>query len=138
MDKTKVIKNLPVKNIPAKAPLDPTSLVKGLLEMANVAKDYLNTRETEITKREEIRHNADVQIEKIRSQKEVFFKFIEVEYAERSKVYENLFEELDKGIEKGNDKLIEGALSAIITQIKTNPIENFRKNFENPDHKDEV
>lgn len=138
MDKTKVIKNLPVKNAPVKVPLDPTALVRGLLEMATVAKDYLNTREAEITKREQIRNNANIQIEKIRAQKEIFMKFIEVQYAERSMVYEKLFDQLDKGTENDNDKLIEGALSAIITQIKADPFGNFMKNHKDPNHIEEV
>jgi len=143
MDKSKAIQKLPIKNMPlknltGKMPPNPLALFTGLVEMATSVKDYLNTRETEITKREAIKHNANVQIEKIRSQKEIVLKFIEAEYAERSKVYEKFFVELDKAIETNNDRLVEVVMTGIITQIKENPLERFKKNLEDPNYIEEV
>lgn len=114
-----------------------------LTEFSNVLGDlikYFHAKEIEKTKRIEIIKNTEEKIEKIRAIKEIFLSIIEKEYNERSKLYKELFERLDRGIEIGDTKIMELAMMGIIEQIRKNPFENFTeftKNLKNPNYIEE-
>lgn len=125
----------------SKMPINiPISVISSMGNLVSDVIGYLNTREIEKTKRVEIVKNAEEKIQKIRAIKEIFLSIIEKEYSERIKVYNELFERLDRGIEVGDTKIMELAMMGIIEQVKKNPFENFAefsKNLKNPNYIEE-
>jgi predicted glycosyl hydrolase (DUF1957 family) len=102
--------------------------------------NYLSVRQQEMTKREAIRAEAEVRIEQIRANKEMFMSYIENSFKERAYVYKELFDRLDKGIENNDIHLIDVAMTGIVSQIKQNPLGDFkafRENLRDPNHVEE-
>lgn len=98
--------------------------------------EYKKVKETESTKREAIRAQRDMAIEKINAQKEVFQTIINRTFDERSKNFDHFFATLDKGIEEKNDQVINGAMQMIVNQMQTSPLagmNEFMAMINNPD-----
>lgn len=126
-----------MSKMPIKMPLPNVNF---LGDLVSEVIGYLNSKETEKTKRIAIRAATDVKIEQIKATKEVFLSFIENEYKERANNYKELFERLDRGIESGDTKLMELAMMGIIEQVKKNPFETFSefsKNLQNTNYIEE-
>jgi hypothetical protein len=97
--------------------------------------DYLKVRETEETKREQIRARRDVLVLALESEKELILKFFERHFDDRKASLEQLFVLLKSATETNNDKQLDAALSGIVTILQQNPLRDlseFRKNMANP------
>jgi hypothetical protein len=87
--------------------------------------EYAKVIEAEKTKRAEIRAKRDVAVEAITAQKEIILKYFELRFAERREALTHLFVELDEGLRTKDDKLLDGALSGIVSIVKDNPLKDF-------------
>ncbi|MDR0529414.1 MAG: hypothetical protein LBG69_07400 [Zoogloeaceae bacterium] len=86
--------------------------------------DYQKIHETEKTKRELIHADRDVQLESIRSQKDVLRDCIKRTFKERAGIFDKSFAMLDQGLASGNDQTVNAALGLITTTIKENPMKH--------------
>lgn len=87
--------------------------------------EWKQIKETEQTKREEIKAKRDVLIANIQAERDAFIENLRENYKERTYVYQNLFERLDSALESGQVEVAQLALSGIVEQIKTNPMPSF-------------
>ncbi len=108
------------KAFPAKVP--PQAAVEGLSMLLTAFNDYKKTVEIERTKRSQIAAWRDTEIERIRSQREALESYLREVFKERKKLIEELFERMDRGIESGDDHLVSGCLSSIISVAKDSPL----------------
>jgi hypothetical protein len=76
----------------------------------------------EKTKRAEISAHSQIELEKIRSQRAILEKYLEGIFDERKLMINGMFDTLDKGIENGNNELIQQSLGAIVAIAKESPL----------------
>jgi len=117
----------------------PQQALDGLKMLYDVYKENHKVSEIENTKRSNIQALKEVEIEKIKSQKEILKEYFENVFEERKNNFENLFDLLDKGIDSNNSSLIEQSLNAIITIAKDSPLNQINKlksDFNNPNIKE--
>ncbi len=100
---------------------------KVITEVAKSFFDYLKTKEQERTKRESIIAKRDVLTAEINAKKELLSEIFKGIFDERQNSINKLFDVLDKGIEKGDSHIIDGALNGILTIIQTSPFANFKE-----------
>lgn len=114
--------------IPGKAGAPgPQMAAKSFTMLVDAWVDYKKVREQEITKREQIHAVRDVQLERIRAQKEVLQQYLEGTFSERRQVISGMFEALDKGIDSGDEKIIAMAMNSIVETVKTSPLQGFQQ-----------
>ncbi len=106
-----------------KSPLPPSIPVStAVQDIINAFKDYTVIRETEVTKRTQIKANRDIALEAIQSQAKILKTLIENTFSERSKNFEQYFTMLDDGFATGNNQKINAALTLIVAQTKISPM----------------
>lgn len=120
-----------MKKIPSIENLNPalsavSSASTSFSEILNAWSDYKKTYEIERTKREFISAKRDVCIAQIRAQQETIKHYLTERFSERKLVILGMFDTLDKGIEKGDDKLISQAMDNIINTVKTSPLDGIK------------
>lgn len=94
--------------------------------------NYFRIRQEEKTKRHIMDKKTEVIIEYIRTERNNFKDYIEKIFTERAMNYEKFFDLLDKGIDNGDINVIGAAVSLITSQIKENPLndyKDFKKNL---------
>ena len=96
--------------------------VQGFVEVVQAWQQYLRIKETEKTKRVEIRAHAQVEITNIREKTQLLRDYFVMAFAERRENFDRCFQLLDAGLNSGNDKQIDTALSLIVTVIKESPL----------------
>lgn len=84
--------------------------------------NYKNTAQIEKTRRAGITAWRDTKVLELNNQKEVLELYLKETFKERAKNIEGFFAALDKGIETGNDKLIEKSIGAILEVSKQSPL----------------
>ncbi|SNY41243.1 hypothetical protein SAMN06265827_12823 [Orenia metallireducens] len=89
--------------------------------------NLLKVREQETTKRHIIDKQAEVIIEKIRSERDNFQLYIEESFKERANNFDKCFELLDKGIENEDISAVNAAVHLITKQMEQDPLENYTK-----------
>jgi len=104
----------------------PQMLYNAAKDIISAAIEYGKIIEVETTKRVEIISASNEKIEKIRASKEIFLKFLELEYSERYTVYSELFSRLDNALEKQQQEIVSLVMNGIVEQIKKNPFTNFK------------
>jgi len=90
-----------------------------LLEAHN---SYHITREQEKTKRQQIQAWERVQVTSIQEQAKTIRDYLEYSFAERRENFKKLFDALDKGIENGNDVVVQAALTGILEITRQSPL----------------
>lgn len=91
-------------------------------DLFNACLQYCADCEQHEKRREEIRAQKEVAIEKIRAQADEFRHFLTQAFAERARNFDRGFALLDEALRTGNDKGFETALTLIVTLIKESPI----------------
>lgn len=139
------ISKLPVPTkgkLPGVPGVDPVSATTSAFSLLVEAyKDYNHIKQVETTKREMIRSQRDVAINRIQAQKEILQQYLQSTFAERASNFSNMFAILDRGIASGDDKQIGVAMNMIVKQMETNPLDginqlmssNVMDQIENPD-----
>ncbi|MBQ9274747.1 MAG: hypothetical protein IJ228_08040 [Succinivibrio sp.] len=85
-------------------------------------KEWKKVHEVEKTKRESIRAQRDVAIERIRAEREVLQYYLEQTFAERRAVIAGMFEALDQGLKSDNLAIAERAMQSIVDTVRTSPL----------------
>ena len=105
----------------------PKEALEGLKIVYETIQENHRVTEEQKTRREEIQALKVVEIEKIRSQREVLQQYFNNVFEERRNNFNELFKRLDKGIEDGNLELMQISLGAIIEIAKDSPLKEIKK-----------
>lgn len=108
---------------------------KSITMLFEAWRDYKNTQETEITKRVAIASNREINVAKIKAQRDVVEQYLIHSFSERRQVITGMFETLDKGIANGDERIIGMAMQSIVETIKTSPlqgIQNMMQQLDDP------
>ncbi len=101
---------------------NPALWLSGATEVFNAFQSYVKVHEEQETAREKIRAERDVAVEAIREKAQLIRFALEKQFGERASNFTELFKQLDKGFENGNDKQIETALTGIVELSKISPL----------------
>ena len=100
-----------MKKIVTKIPkMSPEQALEGLKMVYQAYQENHKITEIEKTKRKEIEALENIEIEKIKAQKEVIKEYFEKSFSERKENFKELFNALDKGIDGNNIELIQATL----------------------------
>lgn len=102
--------------------------VGNVLQSANVIVAELTNMvsmiQQETTKREAIRANRDVIIEKTRAFREVMLQVMDKTFDERRHLFDGYFARLDKAMDKNDTQMVAGILSNMVDLAKNGPLKN--------------
>lgn len=84
--------------------------------------DYKNVVQVEKTKRKEIGAWRDQQLAQIERERHILELYLLEVFKERAKTIGAFFEKLDVAIDRGDDKLLEQSIGAILTIVKESPL----------------
>lgn len=123
-------KNIQVLSVIKSIPNSVKSLPIGHLNSANNSlsmlvdaySNYKNTAQIEKTKRTAITAWRDTKTTELNNQRKVLEEYLKLTFKERSTNIEKFFDVLDKGIESGNDNLIEKSIEGILAIAKDSPL----------------
>lgn len=86
--------------------------------------NMVNMIQQETTKREAIRANRDVIIEKTRAFREIMLKVMDHTFEERKMQFDGYFELLDKAMDKNDVNMVAGILHNMVELTKESPLRN--------------
>lgn len=104
----------------------PKAAVAAFNDLKESYYSYKKIVETEKTKRVAIEKRAEVELEKIRAQREILEQYLILSFRERAHNIQNFFDALDKGIETDNIQVITHAMSSIVEIAKSSPLAETR------------
>ena len=84
--------------------------------------NYKTTVQVEKTKRTVIEAWRETKVLELNNQREILEIYLKETFKERAKNIEGFFATLDKGIDSGNDNLIEQSIRAILAIAKQSPL----------------
>lgn len=106
-----------------KFPITPINAAGDSLKtLVDAWSNYQNTAQIEKTRRAGITAWRDTKVLELNNQKEILELYLKETFKERAKNIEGFFAALDKGIESGNDELIEKSIGAILEVSKQSPL----------------
>jgi len=114
-------------------------MVENSFNILDSINEYHKTTENAKTRREEIRAYKDIEIEKIKSQKNILETYLKGIFIERSNIINRSFDVLDNAIENNNIELIQQSLSVVVTIAKESPlsgVQNLLNDFNNSNVKE--
>ena len=121
-----VIKSLPTTI--KKLPMGHLNAANGSLNMLVEAySNYKSTAQLEKTKRTAIVAWRDTKTTELNNQRGVLEEYLKLTFKERSTNIEKFFDVLDKGIESGDDSLIEKSIAGILSIAKDSPLTGARE-----------
>jgi hypothetical protein len=103
----------------------PLQVLDGVREVVRTWSAHADLRERELTQRETIRAERDVQIERLRQETLRFKIYMERTYADRARMFDHMFARLDKSIDQGDRAVVEVTLGMIGQLIEQNPLQNY-------------
>ena len=86
--------------------------------------NMVNMIQQETTKREAIRANRDVIIEKTRAFREIMLNVMDQTFEERKMQFDGYFELLDKAMDKNDVNMVAGILHNMVELTKESPLRN--------------
>lgn len=86
--------------------------------------NMINMIQQETTKREAIRANRDVIIEKTRAFREVMLVVMDKTFDERRQLFDGYFARLDKAMDNNDTNMVAGILSNMVDLAKNGPIKD--------------
>lgn len=116
----------------------PLEYAEGVTSLINAWRDYKTTHEVETTRRVQIAANRDVQLAAIHEQAHALRTLIDKTFSERATNFSHFFDLLDQGVQRGDDRQINAALSMIVEQTRVNPMAQalqIMSDINNPDTK---
>lgn len=108
-------KKLAKKGIAAFDPLEAIRMV------AAAYSEYKKIRETELAKRQEIRSWEKINVEKIRTQRELLMRYLDLSFDERKQNFSRMFDVLDRCVENGAMESIALTLRSLIDMASSGP-----------------
>lgn len=91
-------------------------------EVIHAWSDYKKTVEVEATKRTSIDAWRDTRLADIQAKKDLLELYLKETFKERAGMIQGFFDTLDKGIEKGDDQLINHSMTAILNIANQSPL----------------
>lgn len=98
------------------------SFLSAISEINSAWKEYKQVQAVEETKRTQILANRDINVTSIKEQAQLIRFALEKQFGERANNFSELFKQLDKGFENGDDKRIDVALNGIVELSKISPL----------------
>lgn len=86
--------------------------------------NMVNMIQQETTKREAIRANRDVIIEKTRAFREVMLVVMDKTFDERRQLFDEYFSRLDKAMDNSDTNMVAGILSNMVDLAKNGPLKD--------------
>ncbi|NLK49188.1 MAG: hypothetical protein GX294_00910 [Candidatus Cloacimonetes bacterium] len=86
--------------------------------------NMVNMIQQETTKREAIRANRDVIIEKTRAFREIMLVVMDKTFDERRQQFDGYFASLDKAMDKNDTNMVAGILSNMVDLAKNGPLKD--------------
>lgn len=114
------------KLIPLADKLPLASSGSAISEVINAWSDYKKTVEVETTKRASIDAWRDTRLADIQAKKDLLELYLKETFKERSGMIQGFFDALDKGIEKGDNQLINHSMTAILNIANQSPLAQAR------------
>lgn len=111
----KVTKGALGKGVAAVNPMDV------LKEITKAYTEYKRVKETEKTKRREITSWERTNIERIRSQRQILLRYLDLSFDERRKNFERMFNVLDECVRKGDLQSLAATLESVVDLAKSSP-----------------
>ena len=103
-------------------------------------KDYLVIAEQEQTKRSQIKSDSKIELARIEAIRTTFEKFLDRSFDERRRNFEDLFVLVKGSIDRGDLKVLESTLNAVVELAKVSPLAeakslaSLRSAMDDPDH----
>ncbi|OOF38243.1 hypothetical protein BKK49_10130 [Rodentibacter rarus] len=107
-------------------------------QLLDCYKQCQNVKQRERTNREEIRSDRDVNLARIKAQKDILELYLKETFSERRTILNEMFKALDKGLETGDLQIINMSLGGILHIAEKSPLTQARQMLEdvkNPDKK---
>ena len=104
----------------------PEQVLKGLEILVNAFKENHRVTEEEGRNRTNIKAMRDIEIERIKAQKETIKLYFDHVFSERKVMIDGMFEALDKGIALNDATLIGQSMGAIVTIAQESPLKNMQ------------
>jgi len=86
--------------------------------------NMVNMIQQETTKREAIRANRDVIIEKTRAFREIMLVVMDKTFEERRQLFDGYFARLDKALDKNDANMVAGILNNMVDLAKNGPLKD--------------
>lgn len=86
--------------------------------------NMVNMIQQETTKREAIRANRDVIIEKTRAFREIMLVVMDKTFEERRQLFDGYFARLDKALDKNDANMVAGILTNMVDLAKNGPLKD--------------
>ena len=95
-----------------------------IAEIGDIVSNTIKTCQEEETKREAIRTNRDIQIEKIHQKCDLIRSYLDRTFDERARIFDKQFEVLDEALRTRDLKMLEMTLTHIHTLAAQSPFKN--------------
>ncbi|HHT30561.1 hypothetical protein [Petrimonas mucosa] len=122
MSKEITVKN-EIMGLPEKAAAIGNVLDSAKIIISDIT-NMVNLIQQETTKREAIRANRDVIIEKTKAFREVMLEVMDRTFDERKDLFDGYFARLDKAMDKNDTQMVAGILSNMVDLAKNGPLKN--------------
>lgn len=103
------------------------AIAKSLEKMTEAIERCYLVKQQEETKREAIRAYRDVELKKLKNQKQNFEQYINYVFQERRINFDKFFQQLDIAIETDNMELANIVMAGIIQQIQNSPLQGVQE-----------
>jgi hypothetical protein len=120
-------------NIPKPSPLQLADAYKMFID---AYKENQQVAEIEKTKRVAIEAHKEVELQRLKNQRELLETYFRNIFSERQIVIAEMFDRLDKGIDSNNFDLIQQSLGAIVAIAQESPlkgVQNLLRDYDNSD-----
>lgn len=110
-----------------KSNVNQMAIAKSLEKMTEAIERCYLVKQQEETKREAIRAYRDVELKKLKNQKQNFEQYINYVFQERRINFDKFFQQLDIAIETNNMELANIVMAGIIQQIQNSPLQGVQE-----------
>lgn len=110
-----------------KSNVNQMAIAKSLEKMTEAIERCYSVKQQEETKREAIRAYRDVELKKLKNQKQNFEQYINYVFQERRINFDKFFQQLDIAIETDNMELANIVMAGIIQQIQNSPLQGVQE-----------
>lgn len=110
-----------------KSNINQMAIAKSLEKMTEAIERCYLVKQQEETKREAIRAYRDVELKKLKNQKQNFEQYINYVFQERRINFDKFFQQLDIAIETDNMELANIVMAGIIQQIQNSPLQGVQE-----------
>lgn len=128
----------------ARAGAGPLQGLQALREMVDGARECFLVYQRETSKRAGLEAYQRVEVERIRAAESVLKSYFDAVFAERARLYDDLFDRLDTAMDSGDGPTVHDVLRGIVDVAQSSPIADLgdlgqiRRALDDPDHEWEL